>query len=63
MTLAIKSVIVRLADGSRRKIVVGSGEGFFREEIIAGPEKSVVTHQCFIAGGVITELPKKETSE
>lgn len=61
MTLPIKNIIVRLKDGTVKKIEVGDGEGFFREEVIAGPEKSVTTHQCFIAGGIISEIQSGAT--
>lgn len=60
MMSPIKSFIVRFADGTRRKIEVGDGEGFFREELISGSEKSISTYQCFVAGGSWRELPVKE---
>jgi hypothetical protein len=30
---------------------VDGGEGFFREEIVAGTKLSFTTHQCFVAKG------------
>lgn len=60
VTQAIKSCIVRLADGTKRRIIVGEGDGFLREEILVGAEKTVVTYQVFVAGGSMHEIPKKE---
>ncbi len=45
-TIPIKSFLVEFLDGTTRKIEVGDGEGYFREEEFKG---TFNTYQCFIA--------------
>lgn len=50
-TVPIKSFVAYLADGRIVQVLIDGGEGFFREEIFQGSEKSFSTHQCFVANG------------
>ncbi|MET0787375.1 MAG: hypothetical protein ABWY25_11790 [Paenisporosarcina sp.] len=56
-TVPIKSFVVYLADGRIIQISIDGGEGYFREEYFAGPERSFSTHQAFVANGRSWFLP------
>ena len=49
--------LVKFKDGTVRKIVVGDGEGYFREEHFKGAESEFTTYQVFVAKGVSKDIP------
>jgi len=60
MTKPIEHFIVRFKDGTVKKVTVGKGEGFFREETVVGSKASFTTYQCFIAQGDAREIPSNK---
>jgi hypothetical protein len=74
-TLPIKSFVVYLANGSVIQVLTDGGEGFFRQQTISGSEKTISTHECFVANGrwkvltlfkggeMNTEEPEQEETE
>lgn len=61
-TQPIESILVRFRDGRVKKVTVGKGEGFYREEHFSGSKKSFTTIDCFVTEGIVTDIPsfKKE---
>ena len=53
----IKHFVVYFTDGSSARIEVDGGEGFFKEEVMKFPDRSLNTFQAFVAGGKKSELP------
>ena len=49
VTIPIDYFIVKFKDGSLKTVNVDDGDGYFREEELIGPDKSLTTYQCFIA--------------
>jgi hypothetical protein len=60
MTKPIEHFIVRFSDGTVKKVVVGEGNGFFREEEFVGTKESFTTYQCFVAKGSSREIPSSK---
>lgn len=56
-TTPIEYCTVKLKDGRFLQIIVNDGEGFFRQEVFKGPEKSFTTQQVFVANGRVKVLP------
>ena len=50
-TVSIKSFVAYLTDGRIIQVVVDGGEGFFRQQTIKGKERTISTHECFVANG------------
>jgi hypothetical protein len=48
---------VKFKDGTTKHILVGDGEGIYREEFFKGEKKSFVTQTVFIANGKVREIP------
>jgi len=57
MTEPIDHFIVRFKDGRVKKVVVGDGEGFYREELFVGQHKSFTTYQVYVAEGDVRDIP------
>jgi len=57
MTEPIDHFIVRFKDGRVKKIVVGDGEGYYREEHFVGQHKSFRTYQVYVAEGDVKDIP------
>lgn len=60
-TVPIESFIVKLKDGRSIQILVGDGDGFFREEFFVGKQKSFRTFQAYVANGQLLEMPTFRT--
>ena len=56
-TVPIESFLVTLKDGRKIQILVGEGDGFFREEMFEHGTRKLTTFQAFIAGGKLREVP------
>jgi len=52
----IDHFIVRFKDGTVKKIIVGEGEGYFKEEFFKGALESFTTHEVFVAKGTETTI-------
>lgn len=50
-TLALKSFVAYLSDGRIIQVLTDGGEGFFREQVFKGTERSFVTFECFVTNG------------
>jgi hypothetical protein len=50
-TIPIKAFVVYLADGRIFQVLTDGGEGFFREQVIKGSERSIATYECFVVNG------------
>ena len=50
-TLSLKSFVAYLQDGRVIQVLTDGGEGFFREQVYKGSEKSFVTFECFVTNG------------
>jgi hypothetical protein len=50
-TIPIKSFVVYLQDGRVIQVLTDGGEGFFRQQTISGNNKTISTHECFVANG------------
>lgn len=65
MTVPIDHFIVVFLDGTVKKVEVGDGTGFYREETFIGKEASFTTYETFITRGTAREIPsfrKPETT-
>lgn len=61
MTKPIKAFTVTFTDDTTRKIVVGEGEGFFREEVFKGSKESFITYEAYIASKGTKHDPQLNT--
>jgi hypothetical protein len=53
--------VVYLQDGRVIQVLTDGGEGFFRQQTISGNNKTISTHECFVANGrwkLLTLFPK-----
>ena len=57
LTVPIKHFIVKFKDGSVKKIEVGDGNGYYREELFVGEKEGFTTYQCFISKGLSKDIP------
>ena len=74
-TVPIKSFVVYLQDGRVIQVLTDGGQGFFREQIFKGSEKTFSTWECFVAngrlklltlfekGGGVSDVPETEETE
>jgi hypothetical protein len=65
MTVPIDHFIVVFTDGTVKRIDVGEGNGFYREEAFVGDNASFTTYECFITKGTSRDIPsfrKPETT-
>jgi hypothetical protein len=56
MTEPIDHFIVRFKDGRVKKVLVGDGEGYYREEHFVGQYKSFTTYQVYVAEGDVKDI-------
>ena len=57
LTVPIDHFIVKFKDGTVKKIIVGEGNGYYREEEYIGEKAGFVTYQCYVSKGVSKEIP------
>ena len=57
LTVPIEHFIVKFADGTVKKIIVGDGNGYYREEQYIGEAAEFTTYQCYVAKGLSRIIP------
>ena len=63
LTQPIDHFIVKFADGTVKKIVVGDGNGYYREEKFIGETAEFTTYQCYVAKGISKVIPSYGTKK